>query len=235
MTIRFMNVVLITIIVAGIIAIGYLVYEIILLARKRSMEIAGEGQNAPEPGDPGAYERKLMENINEIQKITEDFREIVQTLNETEERPMETADDYRKVAEYSGASASVSYGNGVRFYDSEERTIQINVGMEGIQVYACLRFLTLAGKPTRRREFLMKQQTMLGRERSTDIAIDDPSVSKLHAVISVDQDGIWITDQKTTNGTWLGRERLTPMHKTLIHGGEVIKLGATTFTVDLPE
>lgn len=45
--------------------------------------------------------------------------------------------------------------------------------------------------------------TIVGRERQSDIALTDPSVSQPHASIEFRSGLFYIRDMRSTNGTWL--------------------------------
>jgi hypothetical protein len=52
---------------------------------------------------------------------------------------------------------------------------------------------------------------MLGRASTNDIIVPYTDLSKLHAYFSRGPDGRWqLADAGSTNGTWLGEERLAP-------------------------
>ena len=65
--------------------------------------------------------------------------------------------------------------------------------------------------------------TRLGRSLSADIEIDEPSVSRRHALI-VRQDGeTYLLDDGSRNGTWHNGIRI---ERVLLHDGDNVSLGA---------
>lgn len=72
---------------------------------------------------------------------------------------------------------------------------------------------------------LTKRRTVIGRDLSCDVALEDTSVSRMHAAIDADDTGYTITDLGSRNGTFVedqllkGNRRLT--------GGELIRTGST--------
>lgn len=65
--------------------------------------------------------------------------------------------------------------------------------------------------------------TRIGRGVSATITLDDPTVSRRHALL-VQRDGeVLLCDDRSTNGTWLNGERIR--EAPLAHG-DVIQLGA---------
>jgi len=51
--------------------------------------------------------------------------------------------------------------------------------------------------------------TTIGRDSTSDIIIPDPTVSKCHAAIEVSDEGVLVRDLKSTNGTFIGGQRIT--------------------------
>jgi pSer/pThr/pTyr-binding forkhead associated (FHA) protein len=73
---------------------------------------------------------------------------------------------------------------------------------------------------------LQGQTISLGRAHDSTIVLDDDYASSRHARIYPDRDGQWIVeDLGSTNGTYLGRTRLTT--PTPIPPGEPIRIGKT--------
>lgn len=66
---------------------------------------------------------------------------------------------------------------------------------------------------------------LVGRAVSNDICITDSCVSKLHARILLQADGLTLADNDSHNGTMLGPERLEPHTKTPLAHGQWIFLG----------
>ena len=78
---------------------------------------------------------------------------------------------------------------------------------------------------------LMGAITVLGRDDSADIILDDPGISRQHSEIRVTQDGphtvATIRDLGSTNGTFVGGERVTSEH---LEDGDRITVGRTSVT-----
>ncbi|NLU68656.1 FHA domain-containing protein [Streptomyces sp. HNM0574] len=73
---------------------------------------------------------------------------------------------------------------------------------------------------------LQGQTISLGRAHDSTIVLDDDYASSRHARIYPDRDGQWIVeDLGSTNGTYLGRSRLTT--PTPIQPGSPIRIGKT--------
>lgn len=64
----------------------------------------------------------------------------------------------------------------------------------------------------------------IGRAKSSDLVLDDPSVSRLHAVVRVNPDGRWeIIDRSNTNGIKINGR---PTEESLLGSNDEISIGA---------
>lgn len=79
------------------------------------------------------------------------------------------------------------------------------------------------------RYILMGAITVLGRDESIDIILDDPGVSRAHSEFRVTTDGrhmrVTVRDLGSTNGTYVNSERTASTH---LEDGDRITLGRTT-------
>jgi FHA domain len=71
----------------------------------------------------------------------------------------------------------------------------------------------------------------LGRE-TADIVIEDPEVSRRHASLDWNQGRPELSDLGSANGTFVNGERIDAPRE--LHDGDVVKLGRTTFAIELP-
>jgi len=69
----------------------------------------------------------------------------------------------------------------------------------------------------------------LGRADDAGLVIDDPEISRTHAVITQSADGIEIRDLSSLNGTWVNGERINAT--TALAPGDVVKVGKTRIEV----
>ena len=76
------------------------------------------------------------------------------------------------------------------------------------------------------------QKTMVGRDASVDVVINDASVSRRHAIIERRGDAWMVIDQGSANGTWIDDTRVT---EAPLEHGQTLRLGAVSFFVALPE
>lgn len=72
---------------------------------------------------------------------------------------------------------------------------------------------------------LTSRRTLLGRDPSCDIALDDNLASRNHAAISADSDGYLLTDLGSTNGTFVNDNRITAEYR--LNAGNLIRMGGT--------
>lgn len=71
-----------------------------------------------------------------------------------------------------------------------------------------------------------------GRKSENDVTIADPYVSGRHGTIEVSDEGFFLTDTGSTNGTVLNDAKLTPNMRTSITSDDVIRLGSLEFRVE---
>lgn len=69
----------------------------------------------------------------------------------------------------------------------------------------------------------------IGRGSDNDLQIDNLAVSKDHARLKLEKDGYVLYDMKSTNGTYLGKEKISS--HTLKHG-DVVTIGKHTLTFE---
>ena len=71
----------------------------------------------------------------------------------------------------------------------------------------------------------MKQaQIIVGREKEkVDICLDESSVSKIHAVINERNGVYYLSDQNSSNGTFLNNRRLEKMEDYRLNSSDEIK------------
>lgn len=80
-----------------------------------------------------------------------------------------------------------------------------------------------SGKPVG--TFGLANTSAIGRREGSTIQIEDPGLSRLHAVVQC-ENGKWtIADKNSTNGTFLNGNRLTPEVFTKLENGDIAELG----------
>jgi len=68
---------------------------------------------------------------------------------------------------------------------------------------------------------------VIGRDSSCDIVLGNKLVSKKHALIQKIKDDFYITDLKSTNGTFVNKERVPEGKYVKLEAGDKIKIGKT--------
>lgn len=76
----------------------------------------------------------------------------------------------------------------------------------------------------------MGPRATVGREASCDLFLDHASISRLHARIERRDDGWWVVDEGSTNGTFLESRKV---REAVIHPGEKIQFGMLVFDVQV--
>ncbi len=74
-----------------------------------------------------------------------------------------------------------------------------------------------------------KSRVVLGRSRDADFRLDDPNVSRRHAVLYWEDGGMFVKDLRSTNGTLLNGR---PVTSSPLHDGDIITVGACTIVVE---
>jgi DNA-binding NtrC family response regulator len=73
---------------------------------------------------------------------------------------------------------------------------------------------------------------LVGTSPACEMQLADREVSRRHASLEIVPGGIRLTDLESTNGTFVDRVRV---YAALLQGGEIIRVGASTLSVDLEE
>ena len=79
---------------------------------------------------------------------------------------------------------------------------------------------------------LQREWTRIGRSLSADIRFDDPTVSRRHALIVRQPDGLRVLDDRSLNGVFVNGERVE--WSTLADGDEVVIGRHHLHFVDIP-
>jgi len=70
---------------------------------------------------------------------------------------------------------------------------------------------------------------LVGRSDDNDVAIPEYSISKRHCFFDFLPEGIMVTDCGSTNGTFVGEQRIQPFEQTLVRDGQTLSLGRFAF------
>ena len=74
---------------------------------------------------------------------------------------------------------------------------------------------------------LFEGRNTIGSKSSSDITVQDPQVSSLHGLILYKKNKFILTDELSTNGTFLNGEELVPRNTYDLNDGDEIKIGDT--------
>jgi len=82
-----------------------------------------------------------------------------------------------------------------------------------------------------KKEFILDKaiEISIGRDKSRDITLSDQKVSKLHAVVFWNENRFTITDQNSSNGTFVNGTKIRA--PTDLQGDDKIAIGSTTFNL----
>ena len=89
-------------------------------------------------------------------------------------------------------------------------------------------FLVPQEKPTEKL-FLTKTSTVLGRDKTSDLVIDNSDVSWRHCLLDIQARGVFILDLDSTNGTFVNGILVRDGY---LNPGDRIELGPCMFTVN---
>ncbi|WP_225781077.1 FHA domain-containing protein [Xenophilus sp. Marseille-Q4582] len=84
--------------------------------------------------------------------------------------------------------------------------------------------LIVTGRHRERQTIALNRARMtIGRAQGSDLLLDTPLASRLHALLSVREDGVYVSDLDSSNGTYLnGRkiDRAQLRHRDVIRVGD---------------
>lgn len=76
-------------------------------------------------------------------------------------------------------------------------------------------------------KLLSNKAFSIGRDKTNNIIIADPKVSKFHAVVTFENGDAYIKDTDSTNGTYINNKRIDSGKKIKLSNGDKIKVGGT--------
>lgn len=77
------------------------------------------------------------------------------------------------------------------------------------------------------------RELILGREATCDLVLDKGKASRRHARLSPADDGLWVEDLGSTNGTFVNGARIA--ERTLLRAGDELRGGDSVFRVEVLE
>src|SRR5215468_5316886 len=75
-----------------------------------------------------------------------------------------------------------------------------------------------------------KSEISIGRELKNDMILDDPRVSRYHAVARISGENITLRDLESGNGVFVNGHRITPNVDFKLTDNDQIKVGSCTLT-----
>jgi len=119
--------------------------------------------------------------------------------------------------------------------DSGEKTAMLKGDPETIraereraaQQPACL--IVVRGTPQGHRYFITQDQTILGRDPTADIVVQDANVSRKHAALIKQGDAVVLVDQNSSNGTKVNGKPCKPGEPVTLAKEDLIGMGTTHF------
>jgi len=77
----------------------------------------------------------------------------------------------------------------------------------------------------------------IGRAKRNDIVVGDVAVSSLHATIELDDEDprVFITDQRSSNGTFVNRRRVDANERVVLSGGDCVRFGQRVYYYLTPD
>jgi hypothetical protein len=107
---------------------------------------------------------------------------------------------------------------------AEHRSAQVPVPVHRLQVVNSPTLATGASLEIR-------GHTRLGRGPENAVRLDgDEFVSSKHATIESRNDGLWVSDEGSTNGTFVNDARVS--HERLLRPGDIVRIGRTDLRVE---
>jgi diguanylate cyclase (GGDEF)-like protein len=89
---------------------------------------------------------------------------------------------------------------------------------------ACL--VVIYGAELGRKYNIEGREMTIGRATVNDICVSQDAVSRTHAIIQVDDEGVKVRDNESTNGTYVNDHRV---HDAYLKDGDLIKIGRSIF------
>jgi pSer/pThr/pTyr-binding forkhead associated (FHA) protein len=79
------------------------------------------------------------------------------------------------------------------------------------------------------------QRVVIGRGAGSDVRLPDPSVSHRHASVRADGTDLLLTDEGSTNGTYVGGVQIAPHTSRIVRSGDAVRVGRVWLEVGLEQ
>jgi hypothetical protein len=134
-------------------------------------------------------------------------------------------------------------------FDKEQRDVELNVTVPAINVadvapklpdptttpreIYIARFAVKGTQKEKTLDFSSDGRCTVGRTGGNDLVLDDASVSKIHAALSVTNDGsLSVADTGSTNGTFVNDQRIAYGKAMALVGGDKVRFGQIEVTFE---
>ncbi|MAT16129.1 MAG: hypothetical protein CMJ46_12770 [Planctomyces sp.] len=82
-----------------------------------------------------------------------------------------------------------------------------------------------------RKQFAVSRNTLIGRSNSCDLRIDSDDVSRRHCFLVVTDEGVWVRDLDSANGTRVEGYSLSKGEDCLLNPGAHVAVGPVEFSI----
>ncbi len=124
------------------------------------------------------------------------------------------------------SAAQIDSGDKTAMMKGDPETIRAE-RERAAQQPACL--IVVRGTPQGHRYFLTQDQTILGRDPTADIVVQDANVSRKHAALIKQGESVVIVDQGSSNGTKVNGKACEPGKPVVLAKEDMIGMGTTNF------
>ncbi len=111
-------------------------------------------------------------------------------------------------------------------FDPESTIVQEHSVVAGVGRPLSSPSLSQVQGPRAPREFLLSDETVLGRSHHANVCIDSSLLSRRHAEIRRSGPEFRLTDLQSANGVYLNGVRI---HSAVLHEGDTIQIGDAVF------
>lgn len=87
--------------------------------------------------------------------------------------------------------------------------------------------LVVQSGPLSGKSFRVQNTLRIGRHPSNEVSLEDASVSRRHASIEVTDEGVYVSDHGSANGTFVNGKRVAD--RLLVLSGDTIRVGHMEF------
>jgi hypothetical protein len=102
-------------------------------------------------------------------------------------------------------------------------------GVEKKETESRYKYFLVPGERPTEKLYLTKNSTVMGRDPTSDLFIDNSDVSWRHCLLDIQASGLSMLDLNSTNGTYLNGKLVQTAH---VQHGDKIELGPCLFTVN---